>query len=506
MNQKLKIFKENEMQTKDDVLFSMRSVYEEGVFNGEFSPYVKKLIYDFIRQIEFMKLPKCNDWWFYLYEITNFGIELKMHHCNSIDYEEDGSKITVDQTIKIAEKCCKMITVSEFAKIHNVKPVTVRQWIRRGKLRAIKKQGNDWLVSEIAEKPHRKYKPVIYTWNNEDKSLCEKFYFLKGANNLSISQNEKNKTLYDVVVGDKLKLEITTSEREKLELSLLATKDIQIDENTIFISRWSDYKKIPFSMKTTPCKIQNLDYGPVLVVSGKHKGKIGIYDGDDYEKAIVYFGDMLLHNNYYLIPFQYLTDTITISDTINRINKLRNEIIKNEYDAYYKNECFNELLLCSNLLESKYRDAITNINTKRNHKIFISHSSQELHIARAIATDFINDGFEVFLDDWSVDLGENIINSISDAIENSHSLILLVSKDYLRSAYCMDEWTSFYMKYSKIYKNSIYPIMINDTEPPALFAAIKYTRINNKHEYDYKNAYTQIVKAINKRTGNNKSK
>lgn len=29
----------------------------------------------------------------------------------------------------------------------------IRQWLRRGKLRAIKKQGRDWLIASIAEKP-----------------------------------------------------------------------------------------------------------------------------------------------------------------------------------------------------------------------------------------------------------------------------------------------------------------------------------------------------------------
>ncbi|MBQ8163485.1 MAG: toll/interleukin-1 receptor domain-containing protein [Clostridia bacterium] len=67
--------------------------------------------------------------------------------------------------------------------------------------------------------------------------------------------------------------------------------------------------------------------------------------------------------------------------------------------------------------------------------IFISHAGQDLHIARALATNLIDDGFSVFLDDWSIDFGENIISRISEAIEESHSLIMLISEDYLRSIF-----------------------------------------------------------------------
>ena len=162
----------------------------------------------------------------------------------------------------------------------------------------------------------------------------------------------------------------------------------------------------------------------------------------------------------------------------------------------FKNDRLNELYLCSNLLENKYIKAMENMNMKMGNKIFISHSSKDLHIARVLATDFINDGFSVFLDDWSIDLGENIISRISEEIEESHALIMLISDDYLRSAYCKDEWTSFYMRYSKTNKNSIYPILINDAEPPALLSAIKYARI--KEMENYQEVYIQLIKAIKK--------
>ena len=52
------------------------------------------------------------------------------------------------------------------------------------------------------------------------------------------------------------------------------------------------------------------------------------------------------------------------------------------------------------------------------------------------------------------------------------------------------------MRYSKTNINSIYPILINDAEPPALLSAIKYARI--KEMENYQEVYIQLIKAIKK--------
>lgn len=49
-----------------------------------------------------------------------------------------------------------------------------------------------------------------------------------------------------------------------------------------------------------------IPFGPVLIVAGKHKGKIGIYDDDEYnedtesEEALVYFASH--EEGYHVIP------------------------------------------------------------------------------------------------------------------------------------------------------------------------------------------------------------
>lgn len=111
----------------------------------------------------------------------------------------------------------------------------IRQWIRRGKLRAIKKQGRDWLIASIAEKPSRNYKPVRYEWDYIDEVLNKSFPFLKGVNSLQIKQNVDDKSNFDISLGDSIHMTITSAECERLELALLAINDIEVDESEVYI-------------------------------------------------------------------------------------------------------------------------------------------------------------------------------------------------------------------------------------------------------------------------------
>jgi hypothetical protein len=246
-----------------------------------------------------------------------------------------------------------------------------------------------------------------------------------------------------------------------------------------------------------------LAYGqPVMVTSGKHKGRIGMYGDEDEDhqgrtKAVVYFGSLLHTMRYQLILLKSLSDQMTTPALIKRIDDIPREIWRKPNDIMLQNDRLTELCLCYRLLTDRYLEAMERMHMKTEHKVFISHARKDLHLARAIATDLINDGFSVFLDDWSIDLGENIISRITEEIDESRSLIMLVSEDYLRSTYCNDEWTSFYMKFSKINPNAIYPIMIQDAEPPALLCAIKYARIRELD--DYPEVYGQLIRAIKKR-------
>ena len=74
----LERFKENEIQNKDDLLYSLQSIYDNFDSDTSAPQARKELLEKFIKHIDAMQLPRCDDWWFYYYDFTLFGMVLDM--------------------------------------------------------------------------------------------------------------------------------------------------------------------------------------------------------------------------------------------------------------------------------------------------------------------------------------------------------------------------------------------------------------------------------------------
>lgn len=239
MSGSLKSFKENTIQNRDELLdyinnelneYKTKDRYEYAR-TGKHNPMVR-LFMDLKIQVEASPLPKCDDWWCYAVLVDNYGVDLCLSHCSSFN----GRIFGYDRDYALITQRVEMLSVAQYAELHDVKPVTVRQWIRRGKLRCIKKRGTDWFVSALAT-PTDKYMPVTYSWNKSIRALIEQFPFLKDAENVHIKQNGSNKTKFIIkcekVDGETVEFEMTDKEKETFELELLSQEEIYFDEESI---------------------------------------------------------------------------------------------------------------------------------------------------------------------------------------------------------------------------------------------------------------------------------
>ncbi len=93
-------------------------------------------------------------------------------------------------------------------------------------------------------------------------------------------------------------------------------------------------------------------------------------------------------------------------------------------------------------------------------------------------------------------MGENIINKINEGLEELQILILIISQEFLKSVFCLDEWTSFYMRFAKKKKESILPLIIDDSDIPSIMSAIKYFR--TKDGYTYQGYLSKLVSVLKK--------
>ena len=245
---KEQIFKEYYSQTKEEIIEEFKSHYNYYKENDDSENQSKehkekylKLCEKFLEELQKLNLPELtDDWWCYSYLLKNDSIDLGVSYCSELEVEDDevtGATFS-DEYVLLSVKC-EYMTVAEYAKLYSVTEVTVRQWIRRGKIRSAKKQGRDWIIPNIADKPRRGYEDVTYSWKKLTPEIIEKFSFLNGYNNMFIFQNEDDKGLYDVILsnyknGMREKVQISNTKREKLELELISSGLVEVEEFKVF--------------------------------------------------------------------------------------------------------------------------------------------------------------------------------------------------------------------------------------------------------------------------------
>ncbi len=215
------------MLTKRDILWAVEQDIKEveagKVVEGHTESFRKpylSLLKRFQHEIENTLLfQELEDYWCYVYEIDELGAKLYLEHF----FRED----IVDQAFELVAVPSKMLSVEEYAAVYGVGVTTVRQWIRRGKIRSAIKSGREWSIPELAEVTGRGYQTGNYFWNCHLNDLPEEFAFLNEGTSVTIFQNKENKEIYDISLslhkaGDEKRVTMSTAEKERFELLLIS--------------------------------------------------------------------------------------------------------------------------------------------------------------------------------------------------------------------------------------------------------------------------------------------
>lgn len=251
---KKKVFKECYSKSKEEIIEEFKSHYnyykndykENDMLEKHSKAYKEKylkLCKNFLNKLECLNLPLLtDDWWCYCYLLKNDSIDLALSLCTELEVEDNEVTAATfsDEYILLSVKC-DYISVSEYAKLYNVTDITVRQWIRRGKIRSAKKNGRDWIIPDIADKPQRGFEDVSYSWKELSTEIIQKLPFLADYNNLIIFQNQNDKRIFDIILsnydkGLREKIQINNLEREKLELELISSGLVEIEPFRFFHS------------------------------------------------------------------------------------------------------------------------------------------------------------------------------------------------------------------------------------------------------------------------------
>lgn len=234
------------LTTKEDVLIWLKGEMErvtdqsrmDKKHSAAFYYAYTKLLTRFYKKIEDTVLfNRLEDFWHYTIGVSSAGAVLSLCYLDNYKVDENSGTLTLygpGQEIPIISIQGRYLSVEEYASEYGVGAGTVRQWIRRGKIRTAIKSGKEWIIPELTELPGRGYQSGSYMYNGNLTDLPKEYEFLNGYTVIMINQNPNDRMKYDVTLAANNKALVSrvldTKEREKLELFLISHPDVHYIE------------------------------------------------------------------------------------------------------------------------------------------------------------------------------------------------------------------------------------------------------------------------------------
>lgn len=186
--------------------------------------------------------------WFYSFEVTNKNAALYLRHVSDIQDNDEGNVVfDIDERFRLINYPVGLLTVEQFASRSKIEAGTVRQWIRRGKLRNAIKVGGEWRIPEITDPPTRGFTPVRYYNNGHFFSLPKELGVSlnqhPGVIDIYKAKEEKGYiVLFDYAPAFIPQKLLNDAEREKLELMLIGNPNITSSSSVV--GKWPKVREV----------------------------------------------------------------------------------------------------------------------------------------------------------------------------------------------------------------------------------------------------------------------
>jgi tetratricopeptide (TPR) repeat protein len=139
------------------------------------------------------------------------------------------------------------------------------------------------------------------------------------------------------------------------------------------------------------------------------------------------------------------------------------------------------------------REELVRLSAVMKRNVFISYNHQDKDFAGRLANDLKESGLSVWWDQWEIKVGHSIIQKVSDGIEGSAYLIVVLSPYSVKSDWVKREVGSALMRQLSIEKDiALLPVLIADCEIPVLLLEIKYADFRQ----DYRDGFNNLLEVL----------
>jgi len=125
-------------------------------------------------------------------------------------------------------------------------------------------------------------------------------------------------------------------------------------------------------------------------------------------------------------------------------------------------------------------------------KVFMSHSNHDKQFVEKLGRDLLNQDIGVWLDKWEINVGDSLIDKISDGLSESDYLVIVLSRNSVLSSWVSKELNYYLMKEIAGKKVKILPIIIDNCDIPVFLLEKIYADFRD----DYQSGLNTLVSAI----------
>jgi hypothetical protein len=125
--------------------------------------------------------------------------------------------------------------------------------------------------------------------------------------------------------------------------------------------------------------------------------------------------------------------------------------------------------------------------------IFVSHSSKDKAFARRLVNSVEFYGIPYFLDEREIKVGENIPETIYNALGRATHVIYVISKNSINSKWVAEELSVAKTRQLSNQGCTILPALIDDVTPPASISHIKYADFR---KWEVKESYFESLREM----------
>lgn len=135
----------------------------------------------------------------------------------------------------------------------------------------------------------------------------------------------------------------------------------------------------------------------------------------------------------------------------------------------------------------------------RRPHIFLSHSSNDKNIVRQLADDLMTCEVDVWLDEWEIETGDSIFNSINEGLDNSRYIALVISNSFIKSKWVSEEVQAAFARQVDSGEKVVLPLIFENTDLPPLLKNKAYLSFIDNY-YHSLTKLAAIVHHIDART------